>query len=80
MIATPPQTLTPEQTRELRDLITTNGFLPMTNKADRLFATLAARRVLSDRELADLKTAFREAGYLPRSKALRLVELVEGRA
>ena len=72
-----PQTLTADQTRELRDLITQNGFLPMTNKADRLFATLAARRALPESELAELQRAFRDAGYLPRSKALRLVELVE---
>jgi hypothetical protein len=78
MTATP-QTLTAEQTRELRDLITQHGFLPMTNKAERLFATLAARRALPEKELAELTRAFREAGYLPRSKALRLVELVEGR-
>jgi|YNPBryunderm2012_1023409.scaffolds.fasta_scaffold68396_2 hypothetical protein len=67
-------TLTPEQLQELRQLIEQNGFLPMTNKAMRLFAAAEARHP-ADQTLLQLKKMFEEAGYLPRSKAIRLVEL-----
>ncbi|MGL4424383.1 MAG: hypothetical protein ACRCZF_27255 [Gemmataceae bacterium] len=67
--------LTPAQLAEIRALIEQTGFLPTTNKATRLFA--AARRVHPDpAELDRLEAMFLEAGYLPRSKALRLVDLV----
>ena len=65
-----------EQLAELRGLIEQNGFLPMTNKAMRLFAAAEARHP-ADPAIPDLKRMFEEAGYLPRSKALRLVEMAE---
>jgi hypothetical protein len=68
--------MTPDQLREIRSLIETTGFLPMTNKADRLFAAAQANRPAED--LSTLKTMFKDAGYLPRSKALKLVELAGG--
>ena len=66
--------MTAEQLGEIRTLIEQNGFLPMTNKAVRLFAAAEARHP-ADEALPDLKRMFEEAGYLPRSKALRLVEM-----
>jgi hypothetical protein len=65
--------LTTDQAGELRLLIEQSGFLPMTNKADRLFAAAEAKS--PNPELAKLKAMFRDAGYLPRSKALKLLEL-----
>jgi hypothetical protein len=68
--------MTQEQLKEIRDLIETTGFLPMTNKADRLFE--AAKAKSGEGDLVKLKEMFQQAGYLPRSKALRLVELAGG--
>lgn len=70
-------TLTPAQVAEIRTLIESAGFLPMTNKAARLFAS-AARNHLDPAELARLRKMFDDAGYLPRSKALRLLEFATG--
>ena len=67
--------LTSDQISEIRSLIETTGFLPMTNKADRLFAAAEANAPSPD--LVKLKAMFHDAGYLPRSKALRLLELAE---
>jgi hypothetical protein len=69
-------TLTAAELKEIRTLIESTGFLPMTNKAERLFAV--AETQSPSVELAKLKEMFHQSGYLPRSKALKLLELAGG--
>jgi hypothetical protein len=70
----PPQPLTTTQIAEVRALIEEHGFLPMTNKALRLFAAIEFKNDSTEQTLR-LKEMFTEAGYLPRSKALKLLEM-----
>jgi hypothetical protein len=68
------ESLTPDQLTATRKLIEETGFLPMTPKAERLFAA-AAKNCPNPAELEKLRVMFHDAGYLPRSKALKLVEM-----
>jgi hypothetical protein len=66
--------LTQSQLQEIRALVDEAGFLPMTNKAERLFIAAGCVAGSAD-EVRSLREAYDSIGYLSRSKAARLIEL-----
>jgi hypothetical protein len=74
----PTPQLHPEQFQEIRALVDEAGFLPMSNKAERLF-TVAALAPGAAAEVSALREAYQSVGYLSRTKALRLVALAATR-
>jgi len=67
---------TAEQLIEIRQLVESNGYLPYSNKALRLFVLAEGKRGIDQGEVEKLKLLFQDAGYLPFSRALELLELV----
>jgi hypothetical protein len=62
-----------KQLQEVRELVEEAGFLPMSNKAERLFDAASATAWAT--EARTLREAYESVGYLSRSKALRLIEI-----
>jgi hypothetical protein len=65
----------------LRTLVQEAGYLPLSNKANRLLDELIAMQksgfVIAGVSGVDLRKSIDELGYLPLSKALRLLDAVE---
>jgi hypothetical protein len=62
------------QLRELRALVQQMGYLPFGNKALRLLAEL--ERIEGSANAAQLRERMEQAGYLPMSRALELIDRV----
>jgi hypothetical protein len=69
--------MTAEQITELRRLIEETGYLPMSNRAMRLFSTLEQRPAADQTLVRELRQRLDATGYLPNSKALSLLEELE---
>lgn len=67
--------LTGQQLQDIRTLIDENGFLPLTNKALRLLDCASRNPACDAKMLSELRSQFESSGYLPRSKAMKLLEL-----
>ncbi|MGL4461326.1 MAG: hypothetical protein ACRDD1_02915 [Planctomycetia bacterium] len=66
--------LTDDQLQAVRELVRSNGYLPWTSKAVRLFDE-AERLGLSG--IAELRSKMEQGGYLPQSRAMQVIADVE---